>query len=99
MGKQIRIPIEDYRILEAFAKERNITVEDAVKLIITEFYEELKAKEEGKIPVFLYDYGEQGFVVSMPEDLPKIDPNHEKSKVIRIEMPKDAKYPEPKAAH
>jgi len=99
MGKQIRIPIEDYRILEAFAKERNITVEDAVKLIVTEFYEELKAEQEGKIPVFLYDYGEQGFVVSMPEDLPKIDPNHEKSKVIRIEMPKDAKYPEPKAAH
>jgi len=95
MEKKFRIPTEDYRILEAIAKKRGITVEEAVELLITEFYEELKAKQEGKIPMFLYDYGEKGFVISMPKDLPKIDPNHEKSKVIRIEMPKDAKYPEP----
>jgi len=95
MGKQIRIPIELYTKLEAFAKERGMTVDDAVSLILTELKEELEAKQEGKIPVFLYDYGEQEFVVSMPEDLPRRDPEHKKTKVVKIEMPKDAKYPEP----
>jgi hypothetical protein len=31
----------------------------------------------------------------MPEDLPKRDPEHKRTKVVKIEMPKNAKYPHP----
>ena len=48
--------------------------------------------------VYLLDYGEKGFIIRMPEDLPRrADPK--KVKVVRIEMPEDAEYPEPKAKH
>lgn len=72
---------------------RGVSVEDAVELLIIEFFEVLKAKREGKEPIFLYDYGDKGFVVSMREDLPKRDPEAKNVKVVKIEMPKDAKYP------
>ncbi|MEM0095591.1 MAG: hypothetical protein QW660_03015 [Candidatus Bathyarchaeia archaeon] len=96
MEKEIGIPKELYEKLEAIAEKRGITVEDAIKLSLREFFELLKAEREGKDVIFLYDYGEQGFVVSMPEDLPRRDPEHKKAKVVRIEMPKYAKYPMPK---
>ncbi|MEM0095802.1 MAG: ribbon-helix-helix protein, CopG family [Candidatus Bathyarchaeia archaeon] len=93
--KSIRIPRELHEKLEAIAKKRGITVEDSLRLSLREFYELLKAEREGKEVVFLYDYGDKGFVVSMPEDLPRKDSEYKNVKIVSIKMPKNAKYPMP----
>jgi len=96
MGKRLKVPEDLYRRLKAIAEERGVSVGDAVKLLLIESYEFTKAQQEGKEVMFLYDYGEKGFVVSMPNDLPKRDPEGKLAKVVKIQMPENAKYPQPK---
>jgi len=96
MRKRLKIPEDLYRELEAIAEKRGVSVDDAIDLLLIENYERLKAQREGKEVVFLYDYGEKGFIVSMPEDLPKKDPEGKLAKVVKIQMLENAKYPEPK---
>ncbi|MEM0489359.1 MAG: hypothetical protein QW707_09225 [Candidatus Bathyarchaeia archaeon] len=83
MDEEIEIPEELYKELEALAENMGITVEDAIKLSLRVFIEHLQTKREGKDAVFLYDYGEQGFVVSMHENLPE----RKSAKVVSIKMP------------
>ena len=90
---EVQLPEETYEKLEAYAKRRGVTVEDALKIVLTEAIEIFKAKREGKEVIFLYDYGDKGFIISMPYDLPQRDPEHKKSKVVEIKMPEYAKYP------
>jgi len=92
MGKQISIAEEVFKELESIAKTKGISVSEYVELLV-----EREIREQNT--VYLLDYGEQGFIIRMPEDLPRRDPEGKKAKVVKIEMPKDAKYPEPKAAH
>ena len=87
MGKQISIKKELFEQLESIARTKGITVSEYVELLLKEIREQNT--------VYLLDYGEKGFIIRMPEDLPRRDPEHKKAKVVRIEMPKDAKYPEP----
>jgi hypothetical protein len=96
MGKKLKIPEDLYRKLEVIAKERGVSMHDAIELLLIESYEISKAQKEGKEVMFLYDYGEKGFIVSMPADLPRRDPENKNTKVVKIEMPANAKYPEPK---
>ena len=96
MRKRLKIPEDLYGELEAIAEKRGVSVDDAIDLLLIENYERLKAQREGKEVVFLYDYGEKGFIVSMPEDLPKRDSEGKLAKVVKIQMLENAKYPEPK---
>jgi hypothetical protein len=48
MEKKIRIPTELYEKLEAIAKNRGVSVGDAVELLLIESYEFSKAQKEGQ---------------------------------------------------
>jgi len=92
MGKQISIKKEVFEELESIARTKGISVSEYVELLV-----EREIREQNT--VYLLDYGEKGFIIRMPEDLPRRDPEHKKAKVVRIKMPEDAEYPEPKAKH
>jgi len=86
--RKISIAAEVFKELESIAKTKGISVSEYVELLV-----EREIRKQNT--VYLLDYGEKGFIIRMPEDLPRRDPEGKKTKVVRIEMPEDAEYPEP----
>jgi len=90
---EIQLSEDVYKSLEIIGKKYGLTPDDALRVLTTMFLEECKAETEGKYAMFILDYGEKGFIIHMPNDLPKLDPEHKKTKVVTIKMPEYAKYP------
>ena len=90
---EVQLPEDVYKGLETVAKRYGLTPDDALHILTTMFLEERKAEMEGKYAMFILDYGEKGFIIRMPHDLPSLDPEHKKTKVVTIKMPEYAKYP------
>jgi len=90
---EVQLPEDVYKSLETVAKRYGLTPDDALHVLTTMFMEECKAEMEGKYAMFILDYGDKGFIIRMPNDLPRLDPEHKKTKVVTIKMPEYAKYP------